>query len=346
MQNGARRSDNVFEAVSVITGQPLASAAATEFLAMRSLEINVPFLLRAGATSLRTGLALDCFHTIGIEALLAFATELFEVHLVTSRNAPHISTLPSGLAVFTVEIAVLLLQELESCPAARGCGFFLRRLRLPLGRWSGRCLAVLLLPITIFCLLLLRGGCHRLILLMGPHSFGQREEAAVQHRRVEGHAPTGTEANRAERAAGGQCARTKRALHSSIGPGVHLHPDLPGVGSAEPWGQSWAHLRQQGLQVGPAVAVQVFRGQRGGGPPEEGTEPTALALLPAGLLQHWVPATAWCRATPKALVPKALVGAEWWVDKALHGCTCREVSSRRAPSPAFIWSWRDGVNCC
>lgn len=28
-----------------------------------------------------TYLALDCFHTIGIEALLAFATELFEVHL-------------------------------------------------------------------------------------------------------------------------------------------------------------------------------------------------------------------------------------------------------------------------
>lgn len=34
-------------------------------------------------------------------------------YLVTSRNAPHISTLPSGLAVFTVEIAVLLLQELR-----------------------------------------------------------------------------------------------------------------------------------------------------------------------------------------------------------------------------------------
>lgn len=59
MQNGARRSDNIFEAVSVITGQPLASAAATELLAMRSLEIDVPLLLRAGATSLRTGLRKD-----------------------------------------------------------------------------------------------------------------------------------------------------------------------------------------------------------------------------------------------------------------------------------------------
>lgn len=59
MQNGARGSDNIFEAVSVITGQPLASAAATELLAMRSLEIDVPLLLRAGATSLRTGLRKD-----------------------------------------------------------------------------------------------------------------------------------------------------------------------------------------------------------------------------------------------------------------------------------------------
>lgn len=31
-----------------------------------------------------TYLALDCFHTIGIVALLAFATELLEVHLRTS----------------------------------------------------------------------------------------------------------------------------------------------------------------------------------------------------------------------------------------------------------------------
>lgn len=33
-------------------------------------------------------------------------------YLVASRNAPHVSTLPSGLAVFAVEIAILLLQEL------------------------------------------------------------------------------------------------------------------------------------------------------------------------------------------------------------------------------------------
>lgn len=51
-QKRARRSDNVFEAVSVVTGQPLAFAAATEFLAMRSLEVNVSFLLRAGTTGL------------------------------------------------------------------------------------------------------------------------------------------------------------------------------------------------------------------------------------------------------------------------------------------------------
>lgn len=51
-QKRAHGSDDVFEAVGVITGQPLAFAAATKFLAMRSLEINVSFLLRAGTTSL------------------------------------------------------------------------------------------------------------------------------------------------------------------------------------------------------------------------------------------------------------------------------------------------------
>lgn len=51
-QKKAHRSDNVLEAVSVITGQPLAFAAATKFLAMRSFEINVSLLLRAGTTSL------------------------------------------------------------------------------------------------------------------------------------------------------------------------------------------------------------------------------------------------------------------------------------------------------
>lgn len=52
----AGKSDNVLEAVGVITGQPLAFATATEFLAMRSREINVPFLLRAGAASFEAGL--------------------------------------------------------------------------------------------------------------------------------------------------------------------------------------------------------------------------------------------------------------------------------------------------
>lgn len=35
---------------------------------------------------LLTYLALDCFHSIGIEALLAFATELLEVHLKKKRQ--------------------------------------------------------------------------------------------------------------------------------------------------------------------------------------------------------------------------------------------------------------------
>lgn len=55
-QKRAHGSDNVFEAVSAITGQPFASAAATEFLAMRSLEINMSLLLRARTTSLGTDL--------------------------------------------------------------------------------------------------------------------------------------------------------------------------------------------------------------------------------------------------------------------------------------------------
>lgn len=55
-QKGAHGSDNVFEAVSAITGQPFASAAATEFLAMRSLQINMSLPLRARTTSLGTDL--------------------------------------------------------------------------------------------------------------------------------------------------------------------------------------------------------------------------------------------------------------------------------------------------
>lgn len=55
-QKRAHGSDNIFEAVSAITGQPFAFAAATELLAMRSLEINMSLPLRARATSLGTDL--------------------------------------------------------------------------------------------------------------------------------------------------------------------------------------------------------------------------------------------------------------------------------------------------
>lgn len=55
-QKRAHGSDNVFEAVSAITGQPFASAAATEFLTMRPLEINMSLPLRARATGLGTDL--------------------------------------------------------------------------------------------------------------------------------------------------------------------------------------------------------------------------------------------------------------------------------------------------
>lgn len=46
------RLDNIFEAVSVVTGQSFAFAAAAQLLTVRPLEVNVPFLLRAGATGL------------------------------------------------------------------------------------------------------------------------------------------------------------------------------------------------------------------------------------------------------------------------------------------------------
>lgn len=39
-----------------------------------------------------TYLALDCFHSIGIEALLAFATELLEVHLKKKASSVSIET--------------------------------------------------------------------------------------------------------------------------------------------------------------------------------------------------------------------------------------------------------------
>lgn len=55
-QKRAHGSDNVFEAVSAITGQPFASAAATEFLAMRSLQINMSLPLRARTAGLGTDL--------------------------------------------------------------------------------------------------------------------------------------------------------------------------------------------------------------------------------------------------------------------------------------------------
>lgn len=40
-----------------------------------------------------TYLALDCFHSIGIEALLAFATELLEVHLKKKASSVSIERL-------------------------------------------------------------------------------------------------------------------------------------------------------------------------------------------------------------------------------------------------------------
>lgn len=39
-----RQSDNVFEAISGVAGQPLALAAATQVLAVRTTNVNVPLL--------------------------------------------------------------------------------------------------------------------------------------------------------------------------------------------------------------------------------------------------------------------------------------------------------------
>lgn len=49
-------SDNVFEAVGGVTGQPHALAATTQILAVRPLHVNVPLLLFAAAAGLRAAL--------------------------------------------------------------------------------------------------------------------------------------------------------------------------------------------------------------------------------------------------------------------------------------------------
>ena len=102
------KSNDVFEAVRIVTREPFALAAATQLLTMRPLEVDVPFLLGAGTTRLGTEMALNCFHFIWVKALLAFAAELFKVNLIGSRNAPYVSTFPSCLAVIAMEIAVFL----------------------------------------------------------------------------------------------------------------------------------------------------------------------------------------------------------------------------------------------
>lgn len=149
----------------------------------------------------------------------------------------------------------------------------------------------------------------------------------VRHGRVEGKAPLRTEGGRDNGAADGQRAQPQRALHGGVGPQAHLHAHLLGVGPAWPRHQPGAHLREQGLELGPSVAVQVVRGHGGEGPPEEGADAAALALLPAGLLHRLVPAAAWCEAAPEALV-----GAEGGIDKALHGHSCRKVSAGCLPA--------------
>lgn len=104
----ARSSDDVFEAVGGVAGQPHPFAAAAQVLAVRPLHVDVPLLLLADATSLRAALqtqmckgmrtfqnkestgfftgklsylAEDRLHSVGVEPHLTLPAELLVVHL-------------------------------------------------------------------------------------------------------------------------------------------------------------------------------------------------------------------------------------------------------------------------
>lgn len=139
--------------------------------------------------------------------------------------------------------------------------------------------------------------------------------------------PADAERSGAERGTEGQQARPQRALHGGVRPQVHLHAHLLGVGPAQPRHQPRAHLRQQGLELRPPVAVQVLGGHGGERPPEEGADAAALALLPAGLLHRRLPA-----AARREAAPEALVLAEGGVNKALHDHIRRKVSPGCLPA--------------
>lgn len=210
--------------------------------------------------------------------------------------------------------------HLEGGPAPRG-GTLLPR-RLARSRSLRRLRrAVPLLVATALRLLLLGGGRSRRFLLSVRRGLGQRKEAGVQQGRVEREAAPGAGGGGGQRAAGGQRARPQRALHGGVGPRVHLHAHLLGVGPAQPRRQPRAHLRQQRLELRPAAAVQIVGRHRGGWPNGEGAEAAALVLLPARLLR--------CRlstAVGRQAAPEALERAERGKDEALHGGTCRKVS--------------------
>lgn len=163
----------------------------------------------------------------------------------------------------------------------------------------------------------------------------------VPHGGVEGEVAVGAEGGGAEGVADGQGARPQRALHGGVGPQVHLHPHLPGDGPAQPRRQAGVHLGQQGLQLGPPVAVQVVGGQRAEGPAQDRADAPALALLPAGLFRRRVPAAARGEAAPEALVR-----AEGGIDKALHDSSHTRKSVPAASPPHLYLPWRAAANCC
>lgn len=86
--------------------------AAAQVLAMGPLHVDVPLLPLTAAGRLSAAPAEDGLHSVGVKPNLALPTELLEIHLTGSRDAPHISTLPPDVALLTVEESIPLFKKL------------------------------------------------------------------------------------------------------------------------------------------------------------------------------------------------------------------------------------------
>lgn len=114
--------NDVFEAESAVTGEPLAFASTTQVLSVGPLGVHVPWCYCAHAPGFLTGVTRNVLHTIWVKLLLALPTELFEVNLVCALHTPHIRALPAQITIFAVVISVFLLKKLEAHADLAGAG--------------------------------------------------------------------------------------------------------------------------------------------------------------------------------------------------------------------------------